>query len=240
MSDAKNKSRDNRLVVQLLATTPFAFCGRFGLGRYVLSLAFWLAATVGIWLATATPSSALGPLETSGNGRWIVFASRQDVDEAIGLARRFGSDFGAPTVLTTTNGWYAVAAGPVAVPDVATFKKRLSDAWWAPKDTFLTNGQTLSRRCGNARSLRSSRQRRTRNTGRVSRRRRAWRRGSSPSKGARSSASAAAAGTLCPLLSMTTGPTIRPGHRSRGWTHPLPFRRWSRRTSRAGRIAALS
>ena len=143
MSDAKNKSRDNRLVVQLLATTPFAFCGRFGLGRYVLSLAFWLAATVGIWLATATPSSALGPLETSGNGRWIVFASRQDVDEAIGLARRFGSDFGAPTVLTTTNGWYAVAAGPVAVPDVATFKKRLSDAWWAPKDTFLTNGQTF-------------------------------------------------------------------------------------------------
>jgi S1-C subfamily serine protease len=65
------------------------------------------------------------------------------VDEAIGLARRFGSDFGEPTVLTTTNGWYAVAAGPVAVSDVATFKKRLSDAWWAPKDTFLTNGQTF-------------------------------------------------------------------------------------------------
>ena len=86
---------------------------------------------------------ALGPLETSGNGRWIVFASRQDVDEAIGLARRFGSDFGAPTVLTTTNGWYAVASGPVAVPDAARLKKRLSDAWWAPKDTFLTNGQTF-------------------------------------------------------------------------------------------------
>jgi uncharacterized protein len=143
MSHAKNKSRDNRSAVQLFATTPFAFCGRFGLGRYVLSLAFWLAATVSIWLATATTSSASGPLETSGNGRWIVFASRQNVDEAIGLARRFGSDFGAPTVLTTTNGWYAVAAGPVAVPDVATFKKRLSDAWWAPKDTFLTNGQTF-------------------------------------------------------------------------------------------------
>ena len=105
--------------------------------------ALWLVAIVGLWLATASPSSANGPLATSGDARWIVFASRQDVEEAIGLARRYGSEFGAPTVLSTTNGWYAVAAGPVAVPDVAALKKRLSDAWWPPKDTFLTNGQTF-------------------------------------------------------------------------------------------------
>jgi hypothetical protein len=113
------------------------------MGKFVFSLALWLAAAIGMWLAMASPSSSAGPLETSGDGRWIVFASRQDIDEAIGLARRFGSDFGEPTVLSTTNGWYAVAAGPVAVPDVAVFKKRLSDAWWAPKDTFLTKGQTF-------------------------------------------------------------------------------------------------
>jgi len=113
------------------------------MGKFVFSLVLWLAAAIGMWLAMASPSSSAGPLETSGDGRWIVFASRQDVDEAIGLARRFGSDFGEPTVLSTTNGWYAVAAGPVAVPDVAAFKKRLSDAWWAPKDTFLTKGQTF-------------------------------------------------------------------------------------------------
>jgi hypothetical protein len=98
------------------------------MGKFVFSLALWLAAAIGMWLAMAPPSSLAAPLETSGDGRWIVFASRQDIDEAIGLARRFGSDFGEPTVLTTTNGWYAVAAGPVAVPEVATFKKRLSDA----------------------------------------------------------------------------------------------------------------
>jgi hypothetical protein len=109
------------------------------MGKFVFSLALWLAASIGMWFAMAPPSSSAGPLETSGDSRWIVFASRQDVDEAIGLARRFGSDFGERTVLTTMNGWYAVAAGPVAVPDVAAFKKRLSDAWWAPKDTFLTN-----------------------------------------------------------------------------------------------------
>jgi hypothetical protein len=113
------------------------------MGKFVFALALWLAAATGMWLAVAPPSSSAGPLETSGDVRWVVFASRQDVDEAIGLARRFGSDFGTPTVLTTTNGWYAVAAGPVAVPDVATFKKRLSDAWWAPKDTFLTKGPSF-------------------------------------------------------------------------------------------------
>jgi hypothetical protein len=92
----------NRSIVRLFATTLLPVSGRFGMGRYVFSLAFWLAATVGMWLATASPSSATGPLETSGDVRWIVFASRQDVDEAIGLARRFGSEFGAPTVLSTT------------------------------------------------------------------------------------------------------------------------------------------
>jgi S1-C subfamily serine protease len=146
MGDAKKKVASAETIARSCSFSRrhrFAFCGRFGMSRNVLSLAFWLMATVSILLATAKPSSASGPLETSGDGRWIVFASRQDVDEAIGLARRFGSDFGGPTVLTTTNDWYAVAAGPIAVPDVATFKKRLSDAWWAPKDTFLTNGQTF-------------------------------------------------------------------------------------------------
>jgi hypothetical protein len=89
---------------------------------------------------------AADPLETSGNVRWIVFASRQDVDEAIGLARRFGSEFGSPAVISTTNGWYAVAAGPIAVPDPAALKKKLSDAWWPPKDSFFSKGQTFIER----------------------------------------------------------------------------------------------
>jgi S1-C subfamily serine protease len=113
------------------------------MSRYIFVLALWLAAAVGMWLATALPSLSAGPLETSGDVRWIVFASRQNVDEAIGLARRFGLEFGAATVISTTNGWYAVAAGPVGVPDAAALKKRLSDAWWPPKDTFLARGQTF-------------------------------------------------------------------------------------------------
>jgi S1-C subfamily serine protease len=127
--------------MRLFATTRLRVSGCFGMGRYAFSLAFCLATAIAMWLATASPSPAAGPFETSGNVRWIVFASRQDVDEAIGLARRFGSEFGAPMVLSTTNGWYAVAAGPLAVPDAAALKKRLSDAWWPPKDTFFAKGQ---------------------------------------------------------------------------------------------------
>ena len=95
------------------------------------------------WIAATPPSAAAGPLEANGNLRWIVFASRQNVDEAIGLARGFGSDFGPPAVISTTNGWYAVAAGPVSVPDPAAMKKRLTDLWWPPKDTFFANGRTF-------------------------------------------------------------------------------------------------
>ena len=72
-----------------------------------------------------------------------VFASRQNVDEAIGLARRFGSDFGPPKVMSSTNGWYAVVAGPLSIPNAEALKKRLANVWWAPKDTFASNGRTF-------------------------------------------------------------------------------------------------
>ena len=110
-----------------------------------------LALVIGLAIGLGASSAATGPasasttsaFETAGNERWIVLASRQNVDEAIGLGRRYGTQFGPPTVLSTTNGWYAVVVGPLDVPDPAAFKKKLSDAWWAPKDAFLSKGQTF-------------------------------------------------------------------------------------------------
>jgi hypothetical protein len=219
MGDAKKKVASAETIARSCSFSRrhrFAFCGRFGMSRNVLSLAFWLMATVSILLATAKPSSASGPLETSGDGRWIVFASRQDVDEAIGLARRFGSDFGGPTVLTTTNDWYAVAAGPIAVPDVATFKKRLSDAWWAPKDTFLTNGQTFIQKVWESPkspilASASNAEHRPRVASAAGLEVRI-----EPAKGRQVVRVRSGRGMSRLLFSTTTGPTIRPGHRSRG------------------------
>ena len=94
-------------------------------------------------LSQPGPGFATGAFETAGNSRWLVFASRQNVDEAIGLARRFGSEFGPPKVMSSTNGWYAVVAGPLSIPNAEALKKRLANVWWAPKDTFASNGRTF-------------------------------------------------------------------------------------------------
>ena len=113
------------------------------MSRFVLSFSLLLSLVAGVLIASATISFASGAFETVGNVRWIVFASRQNVDEAIGLARRFGSDFGPPMVMSSTNGWYAVVAGPFSVPDPAALRKKLADLWWPPKDAFASKGQTF-------------------------------------------------------------------------------------------------
>ena len=66
---------------------------RFDMNRLVPFWVCLLSIAIGAWIASASPSLAAGPLETSGNFRWIVFASRQNVDEAIGLARRLWLGF---------------------------------------------------------------------------------------------------------------------------------------------------
>jgi hypothetical protein len=63
-----------------------------------------LVSLLGGALSPSRSAFAMGAFETTGNVRWVVFASRQNIDEAIGLARRFGSDFGSPKVFSATNG----------------------------------------------------------------------------------------------------------------------------------------
>ncbi len=113
------------------------------MSRFTLFFILLLSLAAGALIASSAICFASGAFETSGNVHWIVFASRQNVDEAIGLARRFGSDFGPPRVFSSTNGWYAVAAGPLSVPNPAALKKKLTDLWWPPKDSFATKGQTF-------------------------------------------------------------------------------------------------
>ena len=149
------------------------------MSRFTLFFILLLSLAAGALIASSAICFASGAFETGGNVRWIVFASRQNVDEAIGLARRFGSEFGPPTVMSSTNGWYAVAAGPVTVPNPAALKKRLSDVWW-PQGLLLDKGADLRREgLGSPEVSESSRlQLLTRNRMRL--RRRAWRFASSP------------------------------------------------------------
>ena len=113
------------------------------MSRFIFSVALVASIAVGASIAATTILSAAGPFETAGNVRWVVYASRQNVDEAIGMARRLGSQADPSAVMSTTNGWYAVVAGPVSVPDPVAMKKKLAESWLAPKDTFLSKGQTF-------------------------------------------------------------------------------------------------
>jgi S1-C subfamily serine protease len=113
------------------------------MSRFLFLFTVLLSLVAGALIASNSASLATGAFETSGNVRWIVFASRQNADEAIGLARRYGSEFGPSMVMSSTNGWYAVVAGPLSVPDPAALRKKLTDLWWPPKDTFASKGQTF-------------------------------------------------------------------------------------------------
>ena len=64
------------------------------MSRFTSLFVLLLSLAVGM-LSLASSVFAMGAFETAGNVRWLVFASRQNLDEAIGLARRFGSDFGS-------------------------------------------------------------------------------------------------------------------------------------------------
>ena len=94
-------------------------------------------------IACARYATAAGPFEQHGNSRWVVYASRQNVDEAIGLARRITPGPGPTKVMSTTNGWYAVTTGPLEVTDPDALKKKLATSWSTPHDAFLTMGQTF-------------------------------------------------------------------------------------------------
>ena len=115
------------------------------MSRLIFSAALMLAIAIGAWGATLSTALATGPFETTGNVRWIVFASRQNVDEAIGLARRFGSEFGQPAVMSTTNGWYAVAVGPVSVARPGCNEEKARGLLVAPEGRFSGKGANLYR-----------------------------------------------------------------------------------------------
>ena len=83
--------RRRSIITVILGKTSFA-----AMTRPLIPLALWLAVAGGLFQAVFSRARWRVRFETSGDVRWIVFASRQDPDEAIGVARGFGSEFGTP------------------------------------------------------------------------------------------------------------------------------------------------
>ena len=86
--------------------------------------------------AFAAPPPALGPGE-----RWLVIASRQDLDDASNLARTYGRTLTGVHVVKTRNGWHAVVAGPFTARTKADVEVRLPAATNLPSDAYLASGE---------------------------------------------------------------------------------------------------
>lgn len=81
--------------------------------------------------------------QLTGPSYWVIFASRLDREEAIELARSFTPIAGPMRVFSTTNGWYAVATGPINISSMDEFRRIMNQQRNAPKDAFPSTGKGL-------------------------------------------------------------------------------------------------
>lgn len=89
--------------------------------------------------ALALPASAQ-PLQQTGAMRWVVVASRQNLDEAIGIAKTYEE----AKVVQSVNGWYGVVTGPRAVTNPAALKSQLVKNENFPKDLVFSKGDNYT------------------------------------------------------------------------------------------------
>lgn len=85
---------------------------------------------------------AMQSLKLSGNQRWVVLASRRDVDEAIGIARYYSAAFPSVRVIKTNSGIYAVMVGPEHTTSIQAFRERAKSIQPIPEDAFLSRGDS--------------------------------------------------------------------------------------------------
>ena len=88
-------------------------------------------------LATKPGGQTSETLALSGNDRWVQIASRQDLNEAIDIAKVYTAF--ESRVVRAQNGWFAVVLGPYAVSDIDSFRRSYSGPA-LPPDTSLARG----------------------------------------------------------------------------------------------------
>ena len=88
-------------------------------------------------LATTRSGHTSETLALSGNDRWVQIGSREDLTEAIDIARVYTAF--ELRVVRAQNGWFAVVLGPYAVSDIDNFRRSYSGPA-LPPDTYLVRG----------------------------------------------------------------------------------------------------
>lgn len=102
-----------------------------------------LTGLIGLIVPLLAVSSVIaGDLTLSGSARWIVLASRPDIDEAIGVARYHRWQHPSVRVMRSANGWFAVVFGPEQVANPRVVRERLTRAGDIPKDFIFSRGDS--------------------------------------------------------------------------------------------------
>jgi len=101
----------------------------------IISIAFTIAVCV------VSSSTQADSYTLSGASRWIALASRQSLDEAIGVAHAYRWRFPTARVMQATNGWCAIVAGPERISNPRAYKEALVRTGEIPEDTIITRGQ---------------------------------------------------------------------------------------------------
>lgn len=70
-----------------------------------------------IVVCAAGSSARADSFTLSGYARWITLASRQSLEEAIGVAHAYRWHFPIVRVMHATNGCYAIVAEPERIPN---------------------------------------------------------------------------------------------------------------------------
>jgi len=92
--------------------------------------------------ADASGSTAERPLPVlTGEQRWIVLASRQDLEEAKALARGWSSSLRDLHVVRARNGWFSVVSGPHERRSALDLLKMLKKAAAVPADATVSEGE---------------------------------------------------------------------------------------------------
>ncbi len=103
----------------------------------------WLKAGVGLLILLGqTLAAQAGNLALGGSARWVVIASRPDIDEAIGVARHHRWRRPNVRVVRAANGWFAVVFGPEQVPDPRAFRQKLVREGSLPGDFIFSRGDS--------------------------------------------------------------------------------------------------
>lgn len=90
--------------------------------------------------------AAQADLLRRGDTRWLVIASTEDIDNAIGIANIQSWRFEDVRVVEASNNWLAVIAGPIPTPNgLKAALKALKADGSLPSDVFLSDGQRFKR-----------------------------------------------------------------------------------------------